>query len=1016
LKRLKKQQEEAAKPAKDDVFDEFLDNTPAPEPEKKLSKSQLKRLKKQQEAAIPAEDDVFDEFNTESAPATETLSKAQLKRLKKKQQQEAEAKDEKEAEPAPEEKKEVDTSKMSKAQLKKYKKRMKEEEKKKKKGPSALALKIQAQKEEEERLRKLQEEFERKQKEEEERLAAEEKEREENRLKRQEEKRLRREQLRREGKLLSKTQREKQAKGQAYLEMMRAQGLLPQAKAGDEGGKKSSHNKNKKGKGKSKDKRGSGRGSANNREPVAKTTVVVAEPEPVIEDLPVWDEPSSSDEEVMPPNWEEHVQLSEDSDDVPDTWDIDSEEEAEQEAEQEAKRQEKIAAKKKQIEEKHKRKVERRKKRAAAIKEREELILERKAAALKAKKEKAERDIQNQQDAEEIMYAEAMQAGSSSKEVRNGDLRSPICCILGHVDTGKTKLLDKIRSTDVQDKEAGGITQQIGATYFPMSAIKEQTSALNAKSKKPIDYRLPGLLIIDTPGHESFTNLRSRGTSLCDIAILVVDIMHGLEPQTLESIQLLRQRKTPFIVALNKCDRMYNWKATPNNDFRSSLEQQHFDTKNEFEKRVGETVTLFAEQGLNCCLYYDNKDTRSTISLVPTSAITGEGIPDMLMLLVQLTQGRMSQKLAYVSELQCTVLEVKMIEGRGTTIDVVLVNGYLNEGDTIVVCGMNGPIVTTIRALLTPKPMSEIRVKGSYIQHKRVKAAMGVKILANGLEHTIAGSQLLSYNPARDDLEDLKDEVMADLATILSKVDKSGKGVYVQASTLGSLEALLQFLQDSKIPVSGIAIGDVHKKDVMKAAVMLEHRIEFATILAFDVNLSKDAKLLADSMGVKIFQADIIYHLFDMCTGYMDEITKKRRESAESDAVFPCVLTILSEHIYRIKNPILIGVEVKEGILKIGTPLCIPTKQNMMVGRVIGLQHESKDVKVAKKGMQVACKIDTLEFAPNIMYGRQFDFHDELVSLLSRRSIDLLKLNFKDDLEDEEWRLVIRLKRVFEIL
>ncbi|CAG8697105.1 15006_t:CDS:10, partial [Gigaspora rosea] len=385
--------------------------------------------------------------------------------------------------------------------------------------------------------------------------------------------------------------------------------------------------------------------------------------------------------------------------------------------------------------------------------------------------------------------------------------------------THNTKLLDKIRQTNVQEGEAGGITQQIGATYFPMETIKIKTAPINKDGKQ--EYKLPGLLIIDTPGHESFTNLRSRGSSLCNIAILVVDIMHGLEPQTLESLRLLRDRKTPFIVALNKIDRIYDWKPVADNGFLDSLKKQSESVKNEFRDRVEKTILAFAEQGLNSCLYYENKNFAKNVSLVPTSAITGEGIPDMLMLLVNLTQTRMSDKLMYLSELECTVLEVKVIEGLGTTIDVVLSNGVLNEGDKIVLCGLNGPIVTTIRALLTPQPLRELRVKSAYVHHKSVKAALGVKISAQDLEKAVAGSRLMVCGPD-DDEDDLKDEVMSDLTSLLNSVDKSGRGVCVQASTLGSLEALLEFLKVSNIPVSGINIGPVHKKDIMRAATMLE--------------------------------------------------------------------------------------------------------------------------------------------------------------------------------------------------
>ena len=530
----------------------------------------------------------------------------------------------------------------------------------------------------------------------------------------------------------------------------------------------------------------------------------------------------------------------------------------------------------------------------------------------------------------EKRHQEAMAA--RSKE----NLRSPICCILGHVDTGKTKLLDKVRSTNVQEGEAGGITQQIGATYFPVDALQKKVSVVNKDGK--FEFKVPGLLVIDTPGHESFTNLRSRGSSLCNIAILVVDLMHGLEPQTLESMRLLRDRKTPFIVALNKIDRLYGWSRIDNNGFQDSLAMQKKSVVAEFERRLDQTKVAFSEQGFNSELYYENKSMARNVSLVPTSAHTGEGIPDMLKLLINLTQERMTNSLMYLSEIECTVLEVKVIEGLGTTIDVVLSNGVLHEGDRIVLCGLNGPISTNIRALLTPAEMKELRVKSAYVHNKEVKAALGVKIAANDLENAIAGSRLLVVGED-DDEEDLEEQVMSDLENLLGKVSRSGRGVSVQASTLGSLEALLEFLRVSKIPVANISIGPVYKRDVMQSGTMLEKAKEYAVMLCFDVKVDKDAQAYADEVGVKIFTADIIYHLFDDFTKHLAQLNEQKKEESKLLAVFPCVLKPVA--VFNKTGPIVVGVDVVEGNLRLLTPLAAVrtnavtgVKEIVQIGRV----------------------------------------------------------------------------------
>ncbi|PHT84620.1 hypothetical protein T459_13063 [Capsicum annuum] len=509
------------------------------------------------------------------------------------------------------------------------------------------------------------------------------------------------------------------------------------------------------------------------------------------------------------------------------------------------------------------------------------------------------------------------------------NLRSPICCIMGHVDTGKTKLLDCIRGTNVQEGEAGGITQQIGATYFPAENIRKRTKELKADA----NLKVPGLLFIDTPGHESFTNLRSR-------------------------------------------DRLYGWKACENASIMKAMKQQSRDVQSEFRMRLTQVVTEFKEQGINTELYYKSRDMgKGTFSIVPTSAISGEGIPDLLLLLVQWTAKTMAERLTY-----------------------------------------NGPIVTSIRSLLTPDAMKELRVKGSYEHHKEIKAVQGIKITAQGLEHAIAGTSLYVVGPD-DDMEGIKEAVKGDMRSVMSRVDKCGEGVYVQASTRGSLEALLEFLKtpEVNIPVSGIGIGNVHKKDATIASVMLEKKKEYATILAFDVRIAQDAKELADKVGVKIYTADIIYHLFNQFKAYIDNLKEEKKKLVAEEVVFPCKLKIIPNCVFNKKDPIVLGVEVLEGIAKVGTPICI--QQSLVdIGRIASIMNKDKSVDSAKKGQQVSIKIiGSNTEKQQKMFGRHFQLEGELVSKISRRSIDILKANYRNDLSVEDWKLVVKQKAIFNM-
>ncbi|KAI1107048.1 hypothetical protein F4804DRAFT_299187 [Jackrogersella minutella] len=1007
-------QKNREKRKKKGLSENFVDGSePAPEPAAKApveatmddefalpeKKGKGGKQNKQQQAK-PAAADAGDEELGEGGRVLTKAEKEKLKREREKQRKKEQAAKKKTTTPAPapkaaepakpvvEEKKETPVPAAETGG------------KKGKKLPAHL-LAIQKQQEE---LKRQREEAERLATEEKARLAELEQEEAES-IKRREEEKARKkqkekekiEQLKKEGKFLTKAQREEKARNERKLQQMIAAGIKvgPSEDAG-EGKKKVVYDTRKRGK-KSDQKIDEEKALAEAAERAkqqAEAAAKEAEEKAAKEAAAAAEAKAAKAKEAKDDSdvedWEAAVSADEN---VKDSWDAESDEEGE------------ASANKKTA---HAKGLPSRRKFGSEESESEEDSSEdeaqtaAQAAEAQRKKEAAER------------REKAHQAALAARSKDN--LRSPICCILGHVDTGKTKLLDKIRQTNVQEGEAGGITQQIGATYFPVDAIKQKTAVVNSDGQ--FEFKVPGLLIIDTPGHESFSNLRSRGSSLCNIAILVVDIMHGLEPQTLESMKLLRDRKTPFIVALNKIDRLYGWKKVDNNGFQESLALQNKGVQNEFRNRLEQTKLAFSEQGFNAELYYENKSMTRYVSLVPTSAHTGEGIPDMLKLILQLTQERMVGSLMYLSEVQATVLEVKAIEGFGMTIDVILSNGILREGDRIVVCGVEGAITTNIRALLTPAVMKELRVKSQYVHNKEVKAAMGVKISAPGLEGAIAGSRLLVVGPD-DDEEDLEEEVESDLNKLFSRVATTGRGVSVQASTLGSLEALLDFLKDCKIPVANVGIGPVFKRDIVQCATMLEKSPDYAVMLCFDVKIDKEAQAYADENGIKVFTADIIYHLFDAFTKHMEVQLEKKKEESKMLAVFPCVLQTVA--VFNKTGPIVVGVDVVDGSLKVNTPIAAvkqnPTtglKEIIQLGRVTSIERDHKQIPVCKKGQpSVAIKIETGGHQPT--YGRQLEEKDTLYSLISRASIDTLKEFYRKEVSTDEWQLIIKLKPLFDI-
>ena len=602
----------------------------------------------------------------------------------------------------------------------------------------------------------------------------------------------------------------------------------------------------------------------------------------------------------------------------------------------------------------------------------------------------------------------------SIKEIRdNARLRAPIVCVLGHVDAGKTKILDKLRHSNVQLGEAGGITQQIGATFIPMENIQSHISKIDERFHTKT--RIPGILLIDTPGHASFTNLRSRGSSLCDIAVLILNIDKGIEKQSVESLDLLRMRKTPFIIALNQIDRTYNWRRFDWSGFEDSYRKQKDQQKRLFDEKVEQNKMQFIKNNINAELYYKNTNMKEYVNMVPTSAITGEGLPDLLGLLVYLTDNYLIRQITYKEEVKCSILEVKVLETIGTTIDVVLVNGTIHVGDKIVIGGLLGPIKTVVKIILLPKPMKEMRVKCEYERYDEISGAIGVKIFCPDLENALAGSPLYVYK-TEEEAEHYCNEISKDFNSIVQKyLNKKGKGIMVQASTLGSLEAILTFLNEQKVEVAVVGVGNLNKKDVIK--LQIKHAEdenvmkEDLVILCFDNKVLPEAQKVADENGIKIFVDDIIYHLFDKFIEFKNKSILERKKEKEKEAIFPCSLKTVM--FINKKDPLIIGVSVTEGVLKIGTPIyCV--EKNLPLGVVESIEREKKPINnVRPNDGDVAIRIKVAD--SSLAAGRHFDESSTYVSQITRNSINALKNYFREDMTNDDWKLVIKLKKILNI-
>jgi len=538
-------------------------------------------------------------------------------------------------------------------------------------------------------------------------------------------------------------------------------------------------------------------------------------------------------------------------------------------------------------------------------------------------------------------------------------IRQPIVSVLGHVDHGKTSLLDYIRGTTVAARESGAITQHIGATEIPIEALRTVCGAL----LKGQTFSLPGLLFIDTPGHHAFTTLRSRGGSLADIAILILDITEGFKPQTYESINILKQYKTPFIIAANKIDAISGWKK--NNEVgKKRIDSQIPKIHSMFEEKIFDMIGTLYDQGFQADLYYNIKDFRKTIGIIPISAKTGEGIPELLMILVGLAQRFLEEKLhTEEGPAKGTVLEVKEEIGLGTTIDAIIYNGTLTTKDTIAIGTSGMPVVTTIKALLKPKPMDEIRdPRERFDKVNTVHAAAGIKISSPNLDAVIPGAPLRVCNTNKETVvEEIQNQTKIDIS-----LDE--KGIIVKADTIGSLEAVIKESRDKGIEIRKAEIGNVSKRDITEADATTDPLNK--VIFAFNVRVLPEAQEELHKTNVAIFDEDVIYTIMekydDWYTLTKDSLDKSRRQTF----VHPGMMRILPDCIFRINNPAIFGVRVLAG--RIHKDMRLLREDGRVVGRIKGIQSENQSVEESIQGEEVAISVE------GVTIGRQLKGNDIL--------------------------------------
>ncbi len=516
--------------------------------------------------------------------------------------------------------------------------------------------------------------------------------------------------------------------------------------------------------------------------------------------------------------------------------------------------------------------------------------------------------------------------------------------------------------------------------------------------------KIPGFLVIDTPGHEAFVNLRRRGGSIADIAILVIDILEGFEEITYESLRILRERRVPFVVAANKVDRVPGWKPREYAPFIESFKAQSPDVQRRVEELTYRIVEQFSYEGFNAERYDRVRDFTRTLAIVPTSALTGEGIPDLLLVLAGLTQRYMMGKLkASKGPARGVVLECREMPGVGTVADVIIHDGVIRRNDIVVLGGLSGPVTTRVRALLLPKPLDEMRdPEDKFKSVDEVAAAAGVRVVAPGLDEVVAGSPLM-VAASEAEVDELRKTISEELAGI--RFTTEAEGVVVKADTLGSLEAMVNKLRSLNIPVRVADVGPITKRDIMEASIVKETNKVLGVILAFNVKVSPEVEDELKSRGIPVFSSNVIYRVFEEYQNWVNKVREEEKRRELSSLIRPGCIRLLPGYVFRRSDPAIVGVEVLSGRIRPGYPLI--REDGRRVGVIMQIQDKGKPIEEATKGLAVAISI-----RGDVMVGRQIKEGDVLYVDVPAEHARLLTTKYRGELTPDEMEALEALEKV----